>query len=91
MDRPRHRGRAWPAPCSTASVGAAVAQRSVRGPAREHHEHGARAFYEGYGFVGTGELEPLRPGSEQRIKLMRRTVWVPPDRLTAEMTAFSER
>ena len=26
--------------------------------------------YEGYGFVGTGELEPLRPGSEQRIELM---------------------
>ena len=31
----------------------------------------ARAFYEGYGFVGTGELEPLRPESEQRIELMR--------------------
>jgi ribosomal protein S18 acetylase RimI-like enzyme len=31
---------------------------------------GARAFYEGYGFVATGELEPLRPGSEQRIELM---------------------
>jgi ribosomal protein S18 acetylase RimI-like enzyme len=32
---------------------------------------GARAFYERYGFVGTGHLEPLRPGSEQRIELMR--------------------
>jgi predicted GNAT family acetyltransferase len=30
----------------------------------------ARAFYESYGFVGTGDLEPLRPGSEQRIELM---------------------
>lgn len=30
----------------------------------------ARAVYERYGFVGTGELEPLRPGSEQRIELM---------------------
>jgi predicted GNAT family acetyltransferase len=32
---------------------------------------GARTAYERYGFVGTGELEPLRPGSEQRIELMR--------------------
>jgi predicted GNAT family acetyltransferase len=32
---------------------------------------GARAFYQRYGFLGTGELEPLRPGSEQRIELMR--------------------
>jgi hypothetical protein len=31
---------------------------------------GARAVYERYGFVGTGVLEPLRPGSEQRIELM---------------------
>ena len=31
----------------------------------------ARVAYERYGFVGTGELEPLRPGSEQRIELMR--------------------
>jgi predicted GNAT family acetyltransferase len=31
----------------------------------------ARAVYERYGFVATGELEPLRPGSEQRIELMR--------------------
>jgi predicted GNAT family acetyltransferase len=30
----------------------------------------ARAVYEGYGFVGTGQLEPLRPGSDQRIELM---------------------
>jgi ribosomal protein S18 acetylase RimI-like enzyme len=31
---------------------------------------GARAVYERYGFVRTGELEPLRPGSDQRIELM---------------------
>jgi len=31
---------------------------------------GARTAYERYGFVGTGELEPLRPGSEQRIERM---------------------
>jgi predicted GNAT family acetyltransferase len=30
----------------------------------------ARACYESYGFAATGELEPLRPGSEQRIELM---------------------
>jgi predicted GNAT family acetyltransferase len=30
----------------------------------------ARAAYERYGFVGTGSLEPLRPGSEQRIELL---------------------
>jgi predicted GNAT family acetyltransferase len=30
----------------------------------------ARTAYERYGFVGTGELEPLRPGSDQRIELM---------------------
>jgi ribosomal protein S18 acetylase RimI-like enzyme len=31
---------------------------------------GARAAYERYGFVGTGELQPLRPGSDQQIELM---------------------
>jgi ribosomal protein S18 acetylase RimI-like enzyme len=37
--------------------------------------HGARTAYERYGFVGTGLLEPLRPGSDQRMELMvlRRT------------------
>jgi predicted GNAT family acetyltransferase len=30
----------------------------------------ARAVYERYGFVGTGKVEPLRPGSDQRIELM---------------------
>lgn len=32
---------------------------------------GARTTYERFGFVATGELEPLRPGSDQRIELMR--------------------
>jgi ribosomal protein S18 acetylase RimI-like enzyme len=31
---------------------------------------GARRAYERYGFVGTGRVEPLRPGSDQRIELM---------------------
>jgi ribosomal protein S18 acetylase RimI-like enzyme len=30
----------------------------------------ARTAYERYGFVGTGRLEPLRPGSELLIELM---------------------
>ena len=30
----------------------------------------ARTAYESYGFVGTGRLEPLRPGSGQRVELM---------------------
>jgi len=33
----------------------------------------ARTAYENHGFVATGELEPLRPGSDQRIELMRLT------------------
>jgi ribosomal protein S18 acetylase RimI-like enzyme len=31
---------------------------------------GARLVYERYGFVGTGEVEPLRPGSDMQIELM---------------------
>ncbi len=30
----------------------------------------ARAVYERYGFVGTSEIAPLRPGSDQRMELM---------------------
>ena len=30
----------------------------------------ARTAYERYGFVPTGELMPLRPGSDQRVELM---------------------
>jgi ribosomal protein S18 acetylase RimI-like enzyme len=31
---------------------------------------GARKAYERYGFVATGDVEPLRPGSEMVIQLM---------------------
>jgi predicted GNAT family acetyltransferase len=30
----------------------------------------ARTVYERYGFVATGQIEPLRPGSEMQIELM---------------------
>src|SRR5580765_967342 len=30
----------------------------------------ARAAYERYGFVGTGRIEPLRPGSDQQLESM---------------------
>jgi len=30
----------------------------------------ARRLYERYGFVGTGELRPLRPGSQHTIERM---------------------
>ncbi|MBO0846393.1 MAG: GNAT family N-acetyltransferase [Nocardioides sp.] len=30
----------------------------------------ARTAYERYGFVATGELQPLRPGSDQHVELM---------------------
>jgi predicted GNAT family acetyltransferase len=30
----------------------------------------ARTAYERYGFVATGQIEPLRPGSDQQIELM---------------------
>jgi predicted GNAT family acetyltransferase len=30
----------------------------------------ARSVYERFGFAGTGEIEPLRPGSDQRMELM---------------------
>ncbi len=31
---------------------------------------GARTTYERYGFVGTGHVEPLRPGSDERMERM---------------------
>jgi predicted GNAT family acetyltransferase len=68
---PEHRGRGHARALLDALVGPAVAEGR---PAALHvnvANSGARAFYESYGFVGTGELEPLRPGSEQRIELMR--------------------
>jgi GNAT superfamily N-acetyltransferase len=33
---------------------------------------GAAAFYEHLGFVDTGELDPLRDGSELRVRILRR-------------------
>ena len=67
---PEHRGRGHARALLDALIGPAVAEGQ---PAALHvnvDNPGARAFYEGYGFVATGELEPLRPGSEQRIELM---------------------
>jgi predicted GNAT family acetyltransferase len=67
---PDHRGRGYGRAVLDALVGEAVAD-GVRVALHVNVANpGARAFYERYGFVPTGELEPLRPGSEQRIELM---------------------
>ena len=68
---PAHRGRGHARTLLDALVGDAVAGGL---PVSLHVNTAnpvARAAYESYGFVATGELEPLRPGSEQRIELMR--------------------
>jgi predicted GNAT family acetyltransferase len=68
---PDHRGRGHARTLLDALLGAAVADGR---PVSLHVNTAnpvARAAYESYGFVPTGELEPLRPGSEQRIELMR--------------------
>lgn len=68
---PDHRGRGHSRALLDALLGAAVADGR---PVSLHVNTAnpvARAAYESYGFVPTGELEPLRPGSEQRIELMR--------------------
>ncbi len=68
---PEHRGRGHARALLDALVGGAVAEGR---PVTLHVNTAnpvARAAYEHYGFVATGELEPLRPGSEQRIELMR--------------------
>ena len=67
---PAHRGRGHARALLDALVGAAVAEGRPVALHVNIANPGARAFYEGYGFVATGELEPLRPGSEQRIELM---------------------
>ncbi len=67
---PAHRGRGHARALLDALVGPAVAEGRPVALHVNVANPGARAFYEGYGFVGTGELEPLRPGSEQRIELM---------------------
>ena len=59
---PEHRGRGHARALLDALVGPAVAE----GRAAVLHVNvanpGARAFYEGYGFVGTGELGAAAPG-----------------------------
>jgi predicted GNAT family acetyltransferase len=68
---PAHRGRGHARTLLDALLGDAVADGR---PVSLHVNTAnpvARAAYESYGFVPTGELEPLRPGSEQRIELMR--------------------
>jgi predicted GNAT family acetyltransferase len=67
---PDHRGRGYARALLDVLVGPAVAEGRPVSLHVNVANPGARAFYEGYGFVGTGELEPLRPGSEQRIELM---------------------
>jgi predicted GNAT family acetyltransferase len=67
---PAHRGRGHARALLDALVGQAVSEGSPVALHVNISNPGARAFYESYGFVGTGELEPLRPGSEQRIELM---------------------
>ena len=60
----RHRGHAW------------AVLEALLPPGRRAQldvnitNGGARAMYERYGFVGTGRLEALRPGSEQRMERM---------------------
>lgn len=68
---PGHRGRGHARALLDALIGQAVAEGRPVALHVNIANPGARAFYEGYGFVGTGELEPLRPGSDQRIELMR--------------------
>jgi ribosomal protein S18 acetylase RimI-like enzyme len=69
---PDHRGRGHARALLDALVGGAVAEGR---PVSLHVNTAnpvARTVYEHYGFVPTGELDPLRPGSDQRIELMRR-------------------
>jgi predicted GNAT family acetyltransferase len=67
---PAHRGRGLARALLDALVGPAIAQGRPVALHVNVDNPGARVFYEGYGFVGTGQLQPLRPGSEQRIELM---------------------
>jgi predicted GNAT family acetyltransferase len=67
---PAHRGRGYARALLDALVGEAVEHGHQVGLHVNLGNPGARAFYEAYGFEATGELEPLRPGSEQEIELM---------------------
>lgn len=69
---PGYRGRGHARTLLDALLGDAIASGQPVSLHVNTTNAGARAFYESYGFVGTGELEPLRPGSDQRIELMRR-------------------
>ena len=68
---PEHRGRGH----ARALLDALVARAVAKGTPVSLHVNVAnpvaRTVYESYGFVATGELEPLRPGSDQRIELMQ--------------------
>ena len=68
---PARRGQGLARALLDALIGQAIAEGQPVGLHVNVDNRVARAFYEGYGFVATGELEPLRPGSEQRIELMR--------------------
>ena len=68
---PAHRGQGLARALLDALIGPAVAEGQPVALHVNLENPGARAFYESYGFAATGELEPLRPGSEQRIELMR--------------------
>ena len=68
---PAHRGRGHARALLDALVGDAVDEGRPVSLHVNTANSVARAAYESYGFVPTGELEPLRPGSDQRIELMR--------------------
>jgi ribosomal protein S18 acetylase RimI-like enzyme len=63
---PEHRGRGHAHAVLDALV---PADREVRLDVNVANP-GARAVYERYGFVRTGRLQPLRPGSDQQIEQM---------------------
>jgi predicted GNAT family acetyltransferase len=67
---PEHRRAGHARALLDALVGDAVAEGRPVSLHVNLDNPGARAFYEGYGFLGTGELEPLRPGSDQLIELL---------------------
>ena len=68
---PAHRGRGHARTLLDVLLADAVADGRPVSLHVNTANRGARTAYERYGFVGTGELEALRPGSEQRIELMR--------------------
>jgi predicted GNAT family acetyltransferase len=68
---PEHRGRGHARALLDALLGDAVANGTPVGLHVNTANPVARAVYEKYGFVATGELEPLRPGSDQQIESMR--------------------